>query len=90
MEGHTQGGDPSTEDAKNPWELSTNRALAAQQCMVENGVQASQFWRVAGYADRQPLDSDKPGVENNRRITVLVRLDPDKDTEDARRTFSTP
>jgi chemotaxis protein MotB len=90
VEGHTQGGDPSTENAKDPWELSTNRALMAQQCMVENGVQASQFWRVAGYADRLPLDSEKPGVEINRRITVIVRLDPDKDTEEVRRNFSTP
>lgn len=90
VEGHTQGGDASLEDDKNPWELSTNRALAAQQCLEENGIPRSQFWRVAGYADRQPLDPEKPNVESNRRITVMIRLDPNKDIEDVRKKFSAP
>ncbi|MBI4024660.1 MAG: OmpA family protein [Verrucomicrobia bacterium] len=88
VEGHTQA--PPLGEPGDPWELSTRRALAAKQCLEENGVGAKQFWRVAGLGDRQPLNTDVPGAEINRRISVLVRLDPTSDLDSAIRTYSVP
>lgn len=90
VEGHTQGGDLTVEQSQNMWDLSTRRALSAQSCLEENGIRPKQFWRVAGYADRQPLDGAKPEQELNRRITVTLRLDPNSDIDAARKSFPTP
>jgi chemotaxis protein MotB len=88
IEGHTQGGEVPADQASNRWSLSTRRALVAQQFLEEKGIRQSQFWRVAGYADRQPIDSANPQLEVNRRLTIVLRLDPDSDFESTRRSFS--
>ncbi|MDD2709676.1 MAG: flagellar motor protein MotB [Verrucomicrobiae bacterium] len=90
VEGHTQGHESAPETPVDQWTLSTNRALAAKQCLEDSGIPGSQFYRVAGYADQLPMDNEKPGSDANRRITVMLRLNYDKDMDDARSTFSTP
>jgi len=78
VEGHTQKGSEQTPDgpAKN-WDLSTDRAIAARDMLQDAGLQPDRFWRVIGYADRIPLENTKPDAEQNRRITIVARLQPD-------------
>jgi len=78
VEGHTQKGAEQTADgpSKN-WDLSTDRAIAARDMLQDAGLQPDRFWRVIGYADRIPLDNTKPEAEQNRRITIVARLQPD-------------
>ncbi len=45
--------------------------------LQESGLQPDRFWRVIGYSDRVPLDGVKPEAEENRRITIVARLQPD-------------
>jgi chemotaxis protein MotB len=72
VEGHAQkGGDQVPMDEK--WDLSSLRAVAARSELETGGIKATQFWRVAGYADRMPLDPAKPEDETNRRIAVVIR-----------------
>jgi chemotaxis protein MotB len=86
VEGHTQAGNAA--DNFDKWNLSTRRALVAQQILQEKGVRQSQFWRVAGYGDKQPIDPDNPKAEANRRLTIVMRLDPNSDFDAVRKAFS--
>ncbi len=88
VEGHTQGGDKSSEQSVDQWDLSTQRAMVARQFMQERGIRSNQFLRVVGYADRQPLESTQPDLDVNRRITVFVRLDPTADFDAVRKSFA--
>jgi chemotaxis protein MotB len=90
VEGHTQSGEPTINANATRWTLSTERALVAQQQLQEKGVRQSQFWRVAGYADRQPIERTNPQLEINRRLTIVLRLDPNSDFEEVRKAFSLP
>jgi chemotaxis protein MotB len=78
VEGHTQKGAEQAGDgpSKN-WDLSTDRAIAARDMLQDSGLQPDRFWRVIGYADRIPLENTKPEAEENRRITIVARLQPD-------------
>jgi len=78
VEGHTQKGSEQTNTGPaESWDLSTNRAVAARDVLQEAGLQPDRFWRVIGYSDRVPLDGVKPEAEENRRITIVARLQPD-------------
>jgi chemotaxis protein MotB len=78
VEGHTQKGAEVTGDGPaKSWDLSTDRAIAARDVLQEAGLEPDRFWRVIGYADRIPLDGMKPDAEQNRRITIVARLQPD-------------
>lgn len=90
VEGHTQGGDPSHEHNINLLKLSSDRAIAAQELMEQNGVRHTQFFRVTGYGDSQPLEPTKPEHELNRRITVVLRLDPNSNSTEVREVFPKP
>ncbi len=75
IEGHVQGGgfagtSPETDEG---WQLSANRALSAQDALKEGGVPDKQFWRVAGYGDKKPLDKNDPASPDNRRVTIVIR-----------------
>jgi chemotaxis protein MotB len=78
VEGHTQKGaeETSTGQAES-WDLSTSRAVAARDLLQTAGLQPDRFWRVIGYSDRIPLEGLKPEAEQNRRITIVARLQPD-------------
>ena len=72
VEGHTdsrpfQGGD------KTNWELSAERANAARKILEEDGIDPTRITRVVGYADRKPLEPDRPFSTRNRRISFIVR-----------------
>jgi chemotaxis protein MotB len=78
VEGHTQKGvEQSTDSPSKNWDLSTDRAIAARDMLQDSGLQPDRFWRVIGYADRIPLENTSPEAEQNRRITIVARLQPD-------------
>jgi len=90
IEGHTHGGLTFPGETGSAWDLSTRRAIVTQQFLEKKGIRAAQFWRVAGYADRQPLDPSNPTLAVNRRITIMLRLDPNSDFDAVRRAFALP
>ena len=78
VEGHTQkGAEVAADGTSKNWDLSTDRAIAARDMLQDAGLQPDRFWRVIGYADRIPLENTKPEAEQNRRITIVARLQPD-------------
>jgi len=78
VEGHTQKGAEQTgAGTADSWDLSTSRAVAARDVLQDAGLQPDRFWRVIGYSDRIPLEGLKPEAEENRRITIVARLQPD-------------
>ena len=78
VEGHTQKGTEQTSTGPaESWDLSTNRAVAARDVLQDAGLQPDRFWRVIGYSDRVPLEGVNPESEENRRITIVARLQPD-------------
>ncbi len=92
VEGHTQKGAEITgAGPSKSWDLSTDRAVAARDVLQDAGLQPDRFWRVIGYADRIPLENTKPDAEENRRITIVARLQPDtaKNAHPGRRPMKT-
>ena len=78
VEGHTQkNAEQTSTGPAESWDLSTNRAVAARDVLQEAGLQPDRFWRVIGYSDRVPLEGVDPNSEDNRRITIVARLQPD-------------
>jgi chemotaxis protein MotB len=78
VEGHTQkGAEQTSTGTAESWDLSTSRAVAARDVLQDAGLQPDRFWRVIGYSDRIPLEGVKPEAEENRRITIVARLQPD-------------
>ncbi|MEM9444568.1 MAG: flagellar motor protein MotB [Verrucomicrobiota bacterium] len=75
VEGHVQKGFDEQLEKKGQigWDLSSARAVTAQRALEEGGVDAEQFWRVAGYSDRKPINESRPDDEENRRISIIVR-----------------
>ena len=48
------------------------RASAAGKEFEKNGVPASWFARIVGYADREPLNVGNPTDPRNRRIAIIL------------------
>lgn len=90
IEGHTRGEERLGEGMASLWDLSAQRALATQRILSERVISSQQFWRVAGYADRRPLDPEHPDSELNRRLSIVMRLDPNTDIQELRRAFELP
>lgn len=78
VEGHTERGHPPARQNYGNWELSTDRANTARRKLIEHGVGAQHVQKVAGFADTQPLPKHAPEDEVNRRITVMLKLRPDR------------
>lgn len=72
VEGHTDSRPYQGEDRTN-WELSSERANAARKILEANGIDPTRITRVVGYADRKPLEADRPFSPRNRRISFIVR-----------------
>jgi chemotaxis protein MotB len=54
------------------WRLSTARAHAAQDLLIQGGIDEARIEHVEGYASRKPRAAD-PNAAENRRIEILVR-----------------
>ena len=81
IEGHTDDIPIRTARYPSNWELSTARAIAAMQFMVDENVPAERVG-VAGYADLRPLepnDSETHRAANRRVEFVFIRETPPED-----------
>lgn len=54
------------------WNLSADRANAARQFVVNNGIAPEKIARVTGYADANPLVPENPYDSRNYRISLLL------------------
>lgn len=61
------------------WNLSSDRAIAVKSRLVFGGVNTTRFARVEAYADTQLKNPDVPLAAANRRITILLLQDEEKE-----------
>lgn len=71
VEGHTDA-HPFVGGGLSNWDISTMRASEARRELEANGLEASRFDRVVGYAATQPLIKEDPLNPHNRRISLLL------------------
>lgn len=69
VEGHT---DASGGDSDANWRLSGDRALAARNALIANGLAANRFTQVVARAATRPVYPDQPLRPENRRITIVL------------------
>jgi chemotaxis protein MotB len=74
LAGHTPAGYSAGGTNYTAWELSADRAKVARRALERYGVRDSQIARVTGFGDTMPLRGTQPGDEENRRVSVLIRL----------------
>lgn len=72
--GHTPTGYSSGRPDYTCWELSADRAKMVRRVLEKYGVKDGQISRVTGFGDSQPMRGTKASSEENRRVTVLIRL----------------
>lgn len=72
ISGHTDAAPYRPGAAYTNWELSADRANASRRELLAAGVKPERVTRVAGMADREPLDPKDPLSPRNRRITILL------------------
>lgn len=76
LEGHTEQGRPPRSVDYDDWELTADRANAARRKLLAHDVVPNQIYKVAGYADTQPMPNFPPENESQRRVAVLLKLKP--------------
>jgi chemotaxis protein MotB len=71
VDGHTDKRSIHTPEFPSNWELSTARATAVLQYLIEQGVPANRL-AAAGFAEFQPVDNgtDDNALAHNRRIEL--------------------
>ncbi|HVK73912.1 MAG TPA: OmpA family protein [Kofleriaceae bacterium] len=71
--GYTDNVPIATEQFKNNWYLSSARAVTVVEFLIAQGFPADQL-AAAGYADKDPVASNKTkkGRQRNRRIEIIV------------------
>lgn len=77
LEGHTERTDTPIGEDDHKWELSANRANATRRMLLKHGVASGQVRKVAGFADTLPMANHPPESEVNRRVAVLLRVNPE-------------
>ena len=74
--GHTDGVQFHKAASGNNWNLAFQRAQQARETLVYGGVEESSIDRLVAMADRSLLTPDTPNNIINRRVELLVLLDP--------------
>ena len=72
----------NTEGNYTNWELSADRALASRRVLKLSGVPDDRVAKVVGKAATEPLLTDSPSHESNRRISIILLRDHDLKTAD--------
>ena len=75
IRGHTDSRRFKNHDYDN-WRLSTARAQMAYYMLIRAGVDDKSVERIEGYADRDLKNPGKPESAENRRIELLLKVDP--------------
>jgi len=71
VEGHTDA--TGQDEGKNGnWALSSQRALSARAALEDEGVNATNFERVTGYADTDLYVKNDPTDPRNRRVAITL------------------
>jgi len=75
VSGHTDNLPISTVRFRSNWELSAARAASVVHELTEDGTIPPDRFRVEGYADTQPIDTNETeeGRARNRRVEILIR-----------------
>ncbi|HYG21190.1 MAG TPA: flagellar motor protein MotB [Verrucomicrobiae bacterium] len=76
LEGHTEATQQTGRESHSKWELSSERANAARRKLLHSGVASKQIFKISGFADTQPMPNTEPNAEVNRRVTVLLKVNP--------------
>ena len=58
------------------WELAADRANAARRLLSADGLRLDQIVEMRGFADQLPLNSVDPNDSRNRRVSIIVKMDP--------------
>jgi chemotaxis protein MotB len=74
LEGHTEKNDNPKKPDYGEWEVTTDRAQITRRLMETHGVAESQIFKVAGFADTQPLNGLPATDPLNRRVAVLLKI----------------
>jgi chemotaxis protein MotB len=61
------------------WNLSTDRAIAVKSRLSFGGVNTTRFAKVEGFADTQLKNPELPLAASNRRITILLLQDGERE-----------
>ena len=67
VDGHTDSRPIKSAQFPSNWELSTARAIAVVQYMINKGIDGKNLV-AAGFGEFQPLNADAKDIERNRRI----------------------
>ncbi|MCA9644215.1 MAG: flagellar motor protein MotB [Polyangiaceae bacterium] len=78
IEGHTDDRPISSTRFPSNWELSTARSIAVLRELVDQQHVAASRLKVAGYADKQPLDTANTAAARgkNRRVEFIFENPP--------------
>lgn len=77
LEGHTQKGFSTSKESYSAWDLSADRANATRRKLVDYGVGETQISKVSGLAATQPMPNSPPEADTNRRVTVILKVQPE-------------
>ncbi|MEH6756195.1 MAG: flagellar motor protein MotB [Parasphingorhabdus sp.] len=73
IRGHTDSIPYASGQSMNNWLLSSARAEATRQKLVEQGVPMNRMARIEGVADTEPYNPDEPMDDRNRRISITLK-----------------
>ena len=81
IRGHTDALPYAKGRVANNWTLSTFRAEATRQALMEHGVPIDQFARIEGVADREPYVPEDAYDPRNRRMSITLAWDSGNNRE---------
>lgn len=80
--GHTDSMPISTGRFRSNWELSASRAVTVVHELMRHGSIPPRRFRIEGFADTRPIESNdtEAGRARNRRVEVTLLYDTDQET----------
>lgn len=57
------------------WDLSVGQAQIVRKLLEKDGLAGARMQRIAGWADRKPVENNPMSVRNNRLEIILLRYD---------------
>lgn len=72
LTGHTDSAPFANPNARDNWDLSSERANASRRVLLTSGVTPERIQTVVGRADREPFVKDNPQDPKNRRISIVL------------------
>lgn len=73
IRGHTDSLPYASGQSMNNWLLSSARAEATRQALVQQGVAGGRMARIEGVADTEPYNPAEPMDDKNRRISITMK-----------------